>query len=145
MKVRGIMITEKQVINYLNTKDKTYIDHLVKSLELDTPIVSDSNTKECPICGSISFKKNGKDSNGNQRYFCHDCHHTFNDKIGTFLHWSHMTIEQWKKFIDYEIAKVKLKDEAHFLGVSITTCFSCVTNFIMPQQKLSINKRYLKM
>lgn len=117
------MITEKQVINYLKTKDKQYIKNLVTSLEKITPVVPNTEAKACPICGSISIKKNGKDSNGNQRYLCHDCHRSFNDKTGTFLHWSHMTIEQWKKFIDLEISKVTLEDEAHFLNVSITTCF----------------------
>ena len=138
------MVTEKQVINYLKTKDRNYIDNLIHSLE-KAALTSESKTKACPICGSISIKKNGKDSNGNQRYYCHDCHRSFNDKTGTFLHWSHMAIDQWKRFIDLEISKVKLEDEAHFLGASITTCFFMrhklynAATEIVSQQTLSEN------
>ena len=32
-------------------------------------------------------------------------------------------MEQWLLFIDLEISEMKLEDEAHFLGVSTTTCF----------------------
>ncbi|MGO5171674.1 transposase, partial [Catenibacterium mitsuokai] len=28
----------------------------------------DPSHKACPICGSVHFKKNGKDKNGHQRY-----------------------------------------------------------------------------
>jgi len=30
-----------------------------------------------------------------QRYFCHSCHHTFNDKTGTIFHYSHMSLSCW--------------------------------------------------
>ena len=62
------MITENQVKNYLRSKDKDYVNKLIESLyEHDNEDVDPSH-KACPICGSVHFKKNGKDKNGHQRY-----------------------------------------------------------------------------
>lgn len=148
------MITEKQVIDFLKTKSKQYIDHFIESVLLYSNCNDDASTRICPRCGSSSVKKNGKNSNGRQRYYCHDCCHSFNERTGTLLHCSHMTGEQWKRFIDLEVSKVTLADEAHFLNVSKTTCFfmrhklySAVTE-IISQQLLSgsieLDTEYLK-
>jgi transposase-like protein len=69
----------------------------------------------CPICGSSSVKKNGKDSYEKQRYFCNDCHRSFSENTKTLFFCSHFTKDQWLKFIDYEISGLTLKDEAYFI------------------------------
>ena len=117
-----MMISEKQVIDFLKSKDRSYIDNLISLLD-NHPDNHDLSDLVCPICGSIHIKKNGKDSNGHQRYLCKDCHRTFNDRTCTLFSWTHLTMEQWLLFIDLEISEMKLEDEAHFLGVSMTTCF----------------------
>lgn len=48
--------------------------------------------------------KRTEKTNGRQRYYCHDCFHSFNERTGTLLHCSHMTGEQWKRFIDLEVS-----------------------------------------
>lgn len=116
------MINEKQVIDFLKTKDKSYIDYLFSLLNNNLNN-TDSSDQVCPICGSTHVKKNGKDSNERQRYLCKECHRTFNDRTHTLFSWSHLTMEQWILFVDLEISEMKLEDEAHFLGVSTTTCF----------------------
>jgi len=77
----------------------------------------------CHVCGSSSIIKHGKDKHDRQRYLCNDCHKTFTSRARILLHWTHLTIQQWKKFIDYELSKLTLEDETHFVGVSIMTCF----------------------
>lgn len=77
------MISEKQVIDFLKTKDKSYIDDLFSLLNHNLHN-SDSSDPVCPICGSLHVKKNGNDSNGRQRYLCKDCHRTFNNRTHTF-------------------------------------------------------------
>lgn len=117
------MISEKQVVEFLKSKDKDYVNRLIASLDKYDDFGYKSLHSTCPICGSTHIKKNGKDRSGHQRYFCNDCHKSFNDRTHTLFYWSHLTLEQWKQFIDLEISKMTLTDEAHFLGVSKTTCF----------------------
>ena len=137
------MITEKQVKDYLKSKDKDYIDALIDSLHEDDEQNAASSHKACPICGSSHFKKNGKDKNGHQRYICLDCHKSFSDRTNTLFYWSHFTVDQWLQFIDLELSKVCLEDEAHFLKTSRTTCFYMrhklyhAASEIMGHQKLS--------
>ena len=68
------MITENQVKNYLKSKDKDYVNKLIESLYEQDDEDIDPSHKACPFCGSVHFKKNGKDKNGHQRYICLDCH-----------------------------------------------------------------------
>lgn len=117
------MISEKQVIDFLKPKDSDYINRLISSLNNDFSNDESLDMDTCPICGSIHIKKNGRDHCGNQRYLYKDCHRTFCDKTNTLLYRSHLSMEQWKNFINFEISKIKLEDEAHFLGVSVTTYF----------------------
>lgn len=117
-----MMITEKQVIDFLKTKDNDYIQNLIQSFDFHSDDIYHKE-KICPRCGSSLIKKNGKDKYDHQRYYCKDCHKSFSDRTGTLLYWSHLTLNQWKKFIDCEVSKLSLEDEAHFVGLSKTTCF----------------------
>ena len=76
----------------------------------------------CPHCGSVSIKKNGN-YNGKQRYFCKDCHKSFSMNTNTFLFHNRIPENLWLQFIDYELSGIALRHEAHFLGLSIHTCF----------------------
>ena len=53
----------------------------------------------CPHCKSNDIKKYGRYMSHLQRYFCHICSHTFNDKTGTVLHYSHMSLSCWFVFV----------------------------------------------
>lgn len=148
------MITEKQVIDFLKTKDHSYIENLISSLTDQDPVTSHNMTGICPVCGSSSIIKHGKDKHDRQRYLCNDCHKTFTSRTRTLLHWTHLTVEKWKKFIDYELSNLTLEDEAHFVGVSITTCFymrhklyNAATEIIRNQilsEEVQVDTQYLK-
>ncbi|WP_296876810.1 IS1 family transposase, partial [Thomasclavelia sp.] len=148
------MITEKQVVDFLKNKDISYIENLMSLLTRQDFDVFHDTVGVCPVCGSSSVIKHGKDKHNHQRYFCRDCHKTFTSKTGTLLYWTHLTVEQWKKFIDYELSKLTLEDEAHFVGVSITTCFymchklySAATEIIRNQilsEEVQVDTQYLK-
>ena len=58
------MITENQVKNYLRFKNKDYVNKLIESLYEQDDEDIDPSHKACPFCGSVHFKKNGKDKNG---------------------------------------------------------------------------------
>lgn len=76
----------------------------------------------CPHCGSVSIKKNGT-NNGTQRFMCNDCHKTFSSTTDTFFFHNRIPKDLWLKFIDYEISGLPLREESHYLGLSIHTCF----------------------
>ena len=78
-----------------------------------------SKIETCPNCGSIHIKKNGTTAKIGQRYYCNDCHKSFSTATSSFTFHSRVSDEQWKKFIDYEIAKLPLREEAYFLDLSV--------------------------
>lgn len=80
------MITEQQVISFLKGKGTSYIDSLISSVKETSNHFNDLTLTYCPKCESVSFKKNGKDDDGNQRFYCHDYHHTFTYKTGFSFH-----------------------------------------------------------
>ena len=41
---------------------------------------------ECRLCGYPSTHKHGKAPNGSQRYFCHQCKQTFNERFDTLYY-----------------------------------------------------------
>lgn len=52
----------KQVVQYLKNKDQDYIDNLLDHIKNSCSSNDKSGSKIiCPICGSSSIKKNGKD------------------------------------------------------------------------------------
>lgn len=67
---------------------------------------------------------------------------TFISKTVTLLYWTHQSVEQWKKFIDYELSNLTLEDTAHFVGVSVPTCFYMRHKLYNAATKL-INKQIL--
>ena len=46
----------------------------------------------------IPAKKYGRYKMYFQRYFCHNCNVTFNDKTGTIFHYSHISLSSWFVF-----------------------------------------------
>ena len=98
----------------------------------------------CPHCGSISIRKNGKSEKVGQRYYCNDCHKTFSKATDSFMFHSKVSEQQWKQFIDYEIAKLPLREEAYFLDLSITTCYFMRHKLYRAVEKLQLNDRLEK-
>ena len=119
------MLDDKSVFEYLSNQSEEYISELVKKLKLhkDTSSVDSTVITVCPFCGSIHIKKNGFDKNNNQRYLCKDCRHSFSESTRTLFWHSRITKSEWLRFIDLEITSMSLREEAYYMGLSITTCF----------------------
>ena len=49
----------------------------------------------CPRCGSGRVKGHGNYGQGLKRHFCKACGKTFNDKTGTRLHYSRLSLREW--------------------------------------------------
>ncbi|MEM2761176.1 MAG: IS1595 family transposase [Nitrososphaerales archaeon] len=53
------------------------------------------NGAYCPRCNSTGVNRYGKYKKIFQRYYCNECHHTFNDNTGTIFHYSHLSLSEW--------------------------------------------------
>jgi len=53
----------------------------------------------CPRCGSWMVKGHGNYRQGLKRYKCKACKRTFNDKTGTILHYSRLSLREWLTII----------------------------------------------
>lgn len=98
----------------------------------------------CPHCGSIHIKKNGSSDKVGQRYYCNDCHKSFSAVTRSFTFHSKVSDSQWKKFIDYEISKLPLKEEAYYLDLSITTCYFMRHKLYRAVESLHLNEKLEK-
>ena len=103
-----------------------------------------SKIETCPNCGSIHIKKNGTTAKIGQRYYCNDCHKSFSTATSSFTFHSRVSDEQWKKFIDYEIAKLPLREEAYFLDLSVTTCYFMRHKLYRAVESLHLNDKLEK-
>lgn len=117
------------IIEQLSEADPKAIRKLIEALEnlfKQKTQSLDSDNYEimcCPHCGSIHFKRNGTDKNGRQRFICKECGKTFGVTNNSILYRSRICKETWMKFIDCEISRMSLKEEAYQTGLSSTTCF----------------------
>lgn len=98
----------------------------------------------CPYCSSEHIKKNGTSKQTGQRYYCHDCKKSFSSAYGTFTFHCKVSDEKWRRFIDLEIAKLPLKEEAYFLDLSITTCYFMRHKLYRAVQILHLNEKLEK-
>ena len=103
-----------------------------------------SEVEVCPHCGSGNIKKNGSSETLGQRYYCNDCHRSFSKATRSFSYHSKVNDEQWKKFIDYEIAKMPLREESYFLDLSITTCYFMRHKLYRAVESLNLNDKLEK-
>ena len=130
-----IKVMTKSELQQLKSEVEKLIEkEIVKERESFTSI------EVCPYCGSIHIKKNGK-SSLRQRYYCNNCHKSFSQTTNTFIFHSKVTEQQWIKFIDYEIAKLPLREEAHFLDLSVTTCYFMRHKLYQAVEKLHLNEK----
>jgi transposase-like protein len=82
--------------------------------ELFQPILD--NLSQCPHCHSSHFKKWGKAGKA-QRYYCKNCHKTFNSKTKTplaNLHKSHI----WEEYVQCMELKLSLREAASICNIN---------------------------
>ena len=104
-----------------------------------------NKTEVCPYCGSFHIKKNGTSNTVGQRYYCKQCHKSFSKATKSFTFRSKVSDEKRKSFIDYEIARLPLREEAYFLDLSITTCCFMRHKLYRAVESLHLNEKLEKM
>lgn len=137
-------------INQINTLIKVMTKSELQQLKTEVESLLERETvneresittvEVCPFCGSEHIKKNGK-SSSKQRYYCNECHKSFSETTNTFIFHSKVTEQQWISFIDYEIARLPLREEAHFLDLSVTTCYFMRHKLYQAVDKLQLNEK----
>lgn len=66
----------------------------------EAAVINSYLPEECPFCGSTFFVRNGKDSNGIQRYVCRnpDCKRRFTPISGTIFDGHKISLSEWMEY-----------------------------------------------
>jgi transposase-like protein len=86
---------------------------------------------QCPHCHSSHFKKWGK-AGETQRYYCKDCHKTFNYKTKTPLAKLHKC-HKWEKYAHCMERKITLREAAAECNINLKTAFLWRHRFLTAQ------------
>lgn len=97
--------------------------------ELFQPIFD--NLSQCPHCHSSHFKKWGK-AGKTQRYYCKDCHKTFNNKTKTPLA-KLRKCHIWKEYVRCMELKLPLREAASICNINLKTAFLWRHRFLLAQ------------
>ena len=62
-------------------------------------LINSLRPESCRICGSISFKRNGSYDSGIYRYYCNDCHGSFNPLTNTIFDDKKIPISEWIEYL----------------------------------------------
>jgi len=115
-----LMKKYRKITNYMNTLDPDQIVSVITELKT----IDYNKMTVCPHCHSEKVIKHGHDRKGNQRFMCAKCHKTFTPRTNSFMMHSHISDDQWKRFIECEQSHMTLHEEADHIKHSVTTCFS---------------------
>jgi transposase-like protein len=97
--------------------------------ELFQPIFD--NLSQCPHCHSSHLKKWGK-AGETQRYYCKDCHKTFNNKTKTPLA-KLRKCHIWAKYAECMELKLTLRESASICNINLKTAFLWRHRFLIAQ------------
>ena len=78
---------------------------------------------KCLHCGSAHYVKNGRRSDGTQRYLCRDCGKSFLVSTNSVISGTHKSLGVWRKYFDCMMAAMTLKDTSAECGISMNTAF----------------------
>ena len=78
---------------------------------------------KCLHCGSSHYVKNGRRSDGTQRYLCRDCGKSFLVSTNSVTSGTHKPLGVWRKYFSCMMAAMTLKDTCAECGISMTTAF----------------------
>ena len=88
---------------------------------------------QCPYCHSSNFKKWGKAGN-TQRYFCKECHKTFNYKTKTPLA-KLRQCHKWERYAHCMELKMTLREAAAECNINLKTAFLWRHRFLTAQSE----------
>jgi transposase-like protein len=89
------------------------------------------NLSQCPHCHSSHFKKWGK-AGETQRYYCKNCHKTFNNKTKTPLA-KLRKCHIWKEYAKCMELKLTLREAASICHINLKTAFLWRHRFLIAQ------------
>lgn len=105
----------EELISRLEVKRAKILSSKAVNTVNDTPQVS-----SCVHCGSTNFRKHGFKS-GKQRYYCKDCHKTFNANNGSVSSHSKLTPAQWKEMLRGMVENLSLQKIADNTDTCVKT------------------------
>lgn len=149
-------MTEKELINILNNvSDDVFIKAIRKSknriqkIEKKEKLAAvDEKFKEkgitCPSCNSFRCVKNGF-KNDKQKYLCKDCKSSFDAFRNHFLHWSHLSHEQWDWIIWLSLLGQSAYTISQFAKISKTSAWNNRQKFMKSSQLAKAQQEFKKL
>ena len=118
-------------IEKLEPEEKAIIMEIIESGNSWVPDITNflnnqrmSEKRVCPICGSEHTVKNGKRSDGVQRYHCKECNHYFVMSTNSILFGTRKDLSAWIKFIECSLDNNSLKLTAEKCGIHKNTALN---------------------
>lgn len=93
---------------------------------IETFLYSERAAEEivCPVCGNKHIVKNGKRSDGVQKYKCKEGHHHFVMTTNSILFGTRKDLSTWIKFIDCTLNNEALEESAQKCGIHKNTALA---------------------
>ncbi len=149
-------VTNNELIDVLkNKKDEEFIKIIrhfknrIKQIEKKEKLDAiDKKFKEkgiqCPNCKSYWCVKNGF-KNNKQKYLCKDCKSSFDALRNHFLHWSHLSHEQWDWIIWLSLLGQSAYTISQFAKISKTSAWFNRQKFMKSSQLAKTQKPFTKL
>ncbi|WP_342254205.1 IS1595 family transposase [Spiroplasma endosymbiont of Zeiraphera isertana] len=149
-------MTNNELIDVLkNKKDEEFIKIIrhfknrIKQIEKKEKLDAiDKKFKEkgiqCPNCKSYWCVKNGF-KNNKQKYLCKDCKSSFDALRNHFLHWSHLSHEQWDWIIWLSLLGQSAYTISQFAKISKTSAWFNRQKFMKSSQLAKTQKPFTKL
>ncbi len=84
----------------------------------------------CPRCNSNRVRRHCRYRMLFQRYYCHHCGQTFNDKTGTVFHYSHVPLSRWflaiYLFCMVSWTGISIRSTSLQLGIAYRICYHMI-------------------
>lgn len=94
-----------------------------KTLSEYTEDLRFSNSRVCPICGSIHIVRNGHRKDGKHSFMCRDCNKSFVINTNSITAGTHKDFDTWQKYIDCMMNGFSICKAAEVCEINTKTAF----------------------
>ena len=119
-----------ELIEKLPAAERAKIEKLLKTtgnspMDLEKHLTEQrfSGGRVCPICGGVHVQRNGKRSNGSQKYICKDCGKTFSIRKNTIFGGTRKSLAVWLEYLNCMAERLTLDESAERCGITHSTAF----------------------
>ena len=120
-----------ELINSMSLDERVKLQELFKTTTGTTAELEDYLTEKrfsggrvCPICGGTHVQRNGRRSNGVQKFICKDCGKTFSIRKNTIFNGTRKSLSVWIEYLNCMADGLSLDKCAERCGITHSTAFT---------------------